>query len=135
MDRNLTQSILPRLEDALGGAGRPVDFVLLNYYDPFANVCPDSLAFVGNLNAHLAADAAPFHVPVVDVYGAFGGDAHAADLVCTYTWYCDAQYHHDYHPTSAGYRAIAQAVERVLSSGSVRGGAIVPAIPPFNWLG
>lgn len=113
LDANLTQTILPRLIAALGTHYRTGDVVMLNYYNPYARACPNSTAFVDTLNSHLAADAARFGVPVANVYAAFGGDAHMADHICDYTWYCNAQFH-DIHPTTQGYTVIAGAVERVL---------------------
>lgn len=140
VDTNLTQTILPRLIAALGTHYRTGDLVLLNYYNPYAQECPSSAAFVHVLNDHLAADAAQFGVPVADVYTAFGGDAHMADHICDYTWICNPQFH-DIHPTTQGYRVIADAVERVLSFPGVGPntlpfpnlpllGAVVPAGDP-----
>jgi lysophospholipase L1-like esterase len=119
---NPNNGILPRLVNALrvtpplpgkGQVRLAGDLVLLNYYNPFAKACPGagSEPFIHTLNDHLANDAAMFHLPVVDVHAAFGGDAGMAGNVCTYTWYCDRQ---DIHPTTAGYRVIAQAVENTL---------------------
>ena len=115
MDLNLTQIILPRLVNALQAPSgfRPGDLHLLNYYNPFAKQCPGSAEFVHLLNEHLAADAAQFRIPVVDVYSAFGGDAGMAQNICgdkPYTWFCDPQFH-DIHPTNLGYQVIARAVE------------------------
>lgn len=115
MDANLTQVILPQLLDALGSptnAGNG-DLHLLNYYNPYAKVCPGSAQFVHELNDHLAADAAQFRVPVVDVYAWFGGDQDMANNICKYTWMCDSRFH-DVHPTNDGYKRIAQAVETAL---------------------
>ncbi|HET9109924.1 MAG TPA: SGNH/GDSL hydrolase family protein [Ktedonobacterales bacterium] len=115
MDANLTDIILPSLVDALGTpSGAPSgDLHLLNYYNPYASVCPNSYTFVHILNDHLAADAAKFRISVIDVYGAFGGDNMTATHICDYTWYCDPRFH-DIHPTDKGYRVIAQAVENAL---------------------
>lgn len=113
-DTNLTHTILPQLVAALGTHYRTGDIVLFNYYNPFARQCPTSAPFVHLLNDHLAADAAQFAVPVADVYTAFGGDAHMADHLCANTWICDARFH-DIHPTTQGYRIMANAVEQVLS--------------------
>jgi lysophospholipase L1-like esterase len=85
---------------------------MLNYYNPFAKECPDSGPFIRTLNDHLAADAAQFRIPVVDVYAAFGGDAHQAENICAYTWMCSR--FHDIHPTTQGYRIIATAIENLL---------------------
>jgi lysophospholipase L1-like esterase len=116
LDTNLTQTILPKLvaaqSVALATVGPP--FLLLNYYNPFARICPDSGVFVHELNDHLATDAAQFHIPVVDVYTAFGGDDHMADNLCTYTWVCNSNANYDFHPTTTGYRVIAHAVDQAL---------------------
>lgn len=135
LDTNLTATILPRLLDAIKtpAGHRGADLVLLNYYNPFAKECPGSATFIHKLNDHLLADASQFRLPVVDVYAAFGGDAHQADNTCTYTWMCTG--FHDLHPTSVGYRAIANAIEQVL--GYPTGGPVTnplqPAQPPASY--
>jgi lysophospholipase L1-like esterase len=125
MDTNL-HTILSRLDTALKTrtGQRLGDLHLLNYYNPFAKECPNSGTFLHMLNDHLAADAAQFRVPVVDVYTAFGGDPGMAQSVCQgnvsppdnkvhpWTWICDPE--HDIHPTTYGYAAIATAVETAL---------------------
>jgi lysophospholipase L1-like esterase len=119
---NAKNGILPRLVNALRiapplpGPGRGQvrlagDLVMLNYYNPFAQKCPGSADFIHTLNNHLAKDAALFHIPIVDVYAAFGGDAGMAANICKYTWFCSNA---DFHPTAAGYQVIAQAVQTVL---------------------
>lgn len=123
LDASLTQTILPQLTAAVSpplGTTSP-NFLLLNYYNPFARACPGSAAFIHQLNDHLAADAAQFHIPVVDVYNAFGGDAHMADNLCIYTWVCDSNVNNDIHPTTVGYHIMAQAVEQALGIPVVRG--------------
>ncbi len=115
MDRNLTQTIFPKLIQALAtprGAASG-DLHLLNYYNPYARICSNSATFAHLLNAHLQADAAMFRIPVVDIYSAFGGDSGTASHICTYTWICNAQFQ-DIHPTNTGYRVIANAVEAAL---------------------
>lgn len=126
MDDNLTTIILPQLLAALGNHTKASngDLHLLNYYNPFAKVCPDSAKFVHEVNDHLAADAAKFRIPVVDVYAKFGGDAQMAGNICKYTWMC-SQFH-DVHPTNDGYRAIADAVESTLGLPS---GNPLPELP------
>lgn len=116
MDANLTQTILPRLiaNTTLAGGPATNSLWLLNYYNPFAKQCPNSSSFVNELNSHLATDAGQFKVPVVDVYSAFGGDSQMTDHICDWTWVCDAQFNHDYHPTTAGYNVIAQTIERAV---------------------
>jgi lysophospholipase L1-like esterase len=110
---------LPRLQGPANTQARPGDLVMLNYYNAFAKACPNSAPFVKKLNDHLAADAAKFGVPIVDVYTAFGGDAGMAGNICTYTWYCARQ---DIHPTTAGYQVIAAAVKGVLGYPGVNPG-------------
>jgi len=130
MDEHLTTpntGILPRLTAALEVAPgeRGGDLVLLTYYNPYAASCPDSVTFIHQLNDHLARDAAQFRIPIVDVYSAFGGDANMASNVCQLTWYCEARYNHDIHPTTAGYQRIAAAVAGVLGYPTID-----PAIDP-----
>ena len=125
MDANLTQTILPQLLSALGARknANNGDLHLLNYYNPYAKACPDSAQFVHEVNDHLAADAAQFRIPVVDVYLAFGGDNDTASHICEFTWICSSV--DDIHPTNKGYAVIAQAVETALA---LPGGNPVPGI-------
>lgn len=138
MDDNITKVIVPRILDALKypGAQAAGDLVMLNYYDPFIRDCPSSLDFVHTFNAHLAADAAMFRIPVVDVFTAFGGDAGMAKNICQYTWICSVQFH-DFHPTTEGYKVIAGAVETTLSyPGAKAPPAALPmgaAAPRLTW--
>jgi lysophospholipase L1-like esterase len=137
MDYNLMHTILPELTQALElpkgaragytGAmgGRAGDLHLLNYYNPYAKQCPNSAPFIHQLNDHLAADAAKFRVPVVDVYSAFGGDTGSAANICKLTWMCTSD--HDVHPTNDGYLKIADAVELALGT---PGGPALPGIVP-----
>jgi lysophospholipase L1-like esterase len=129
MDANLTQTILPRLTKALAlpKGARAGDLHMLNYYNPFAKECPGSAPFIRRLNDHIAADAAKFRVPVVDVYSKFGGDLGTAGNVCKLTWMCSS--FHDVHPTTDGYTVIAQAVELALG---LPGGPALPGIIPMG---
>lgn len=142
MDHNLTTVILPRLMKALQSpsGNRTGDLVMLSYYDPFAKECPGSLAFVTTFNQHLAADAAQYQIPIVDVYTAFGGDASMATNICQgplddkgvrhpYTWMCDPQFN-DIHPTTDGYSVIAKAVELTLGYPDI--GPALPGVPPID---
>jgi len=134
MDEHLmtpNTGILPRLTAALEVAPgqRGGDLVLLNYYNPYAASCPASVTFIHQLNDHLARDAAQFRIPIVDVYNAFGGDADMASNVCQLTWYCDARYGHDIHPTTTGYLRIAAAVNGVLGFPTIEP-TIEPMIEP-----
>ena len=70
LDSNLTTIILPQLQAALTVNGRVTgSIVMMNYYDPFQNICPASLPFIQTLNQHLAADVSGFGI-IVDVFAA-----------------------------------------------------------------
>lgn len=131
-DANMTQTILPQLTSAyttMTGA-HTGEFVILNYYDPYAKSCPSSLALIEELNQHIAADAAKFNIKVADVFRAFGGTANMATNICTLTWMCDPQFH-DIHPTTKGYAVMAGAVEQALSLPGIGPGAnpLSPGLP------
>lgn len=105
---NLTTKILPQLTAALKNSSgtRTGDLVMMNYYDPYISQCPNSLSYVQQLNAEIAADAAQFGVPVADVYSAFGG-ANMGANICNYTWMCSS--YNNIHGTSTGYQVISNA--------------------------
>ena len=104
---NLVNTILPQLTSALTISGhRTGDLMMMNYYDPFINMCPNTLSYVKQLNNELAADAALFNIPLVNTYAAFGGDGQGANI-CDYTWICS--YFSDIHATNTGYQVIANA--------------------------
>lgn len=133
MDANLTDIILPDLTKALTtSTGAQVgDLHMLNYYNPYAKICSDSAVFTHELNDHLQADAAKFRIPIVDIYTAFGGDMGMASHICDYTWVCDPHFQENIHPTTEGYRVIANAVEAALGlpgAGPAIGGA------PMTWV-
>jgi lysophospholipase L1-like esterase len=132
MDANLTDIILPDLTKALTTAtGAQVgDLHMLNYYNPYAKICPDSAVFAHELNDHLQTDAAKFRIPIVDVYTAFGGDSGMASHICDYTWVCDPRFQENIHPTTDGYRVIANAVEAALGLPGV--GPMIGA--PMTWV-
>lgn len=118
MDWRLNQIILPQLLAALTDAhgARTGDLVMMNYYNPYQNLCPNDARYIQQLNAHLARDAAHFHIPLVDVFAAFGGTQTPNQKICQYTWMCGIFRDIDLvgdgvHATTAGYRAIAQAFE------------------------
>jgi lysophospholipase L1-like esterase len=108
---NLTQTILPDLVKALTDSSghRTGDLVLMNYYDPYQNICPNSVAYVQQLNGDLQADAQQFGLPIADVLTAFGGPAVPNTNICAYTWMCSA--FADIHATTTGYGVIAGAFE------------------------
>jgi lysophospholipase L1-like esterase len=105
LDTNLTRTILPAVQGALSVNGRVTgDIVMMNYYDPFQNPCPNTVSFVQTLNQHLATDVKGFGI-IVDVFTAFGGPGVPNTSLCAYTWMCAAT--PDIHPTSNGYQVIA----------------------------
>lgn len=107
LDSRLTGTILPQLTAALTVNGaRTGDLVMMNYYDPYQNICPNSLTYVQTLNQHLASDAAQFNVPVSDVFTAFGGATTPNPNICTDTWMCSS--YQNIHATTTGYGVIAK---------------------------
>ncbi len=109
LDTNLTQTILPRLHTALIVNGKVTgDLLLMNYYDPYQNMCPKTVAYVQQLNQHLTNDVRGYGT-IVDVFSAFGGAATPNTNLCTYTWMCSA--FQNIHSRNKGYGVIAQAFE------------------------
>jgi lysophospholipase L1-like esterase len=108
LDANLKEIILPRLEEALKVKGKMTDHLLVtNYYNPFQNLCSNTLQYIKTLNTHLANDVEGVG-KIVDVFSAFGGATTPNQHLCTYTWIC-SQYQ-DIHPTDEGYKVIADAI-------------------------
>jgi lysophospholipase L1-like esterase len=106
LDTRLTGVILPQLTAALTVNGvRTGDLVMMNYYDPYQNICPSSLTYVQTLNQHLATDAAEFNVPVSDVFTSFGGSTTPNPNICVDTWMCSI--YQNIHATTTGYGVIA----------------------------
>ena len=111
VDTNLTQTILPQLRAALTVNGQITgDLVLMNYYDPYQNECPNTLQYIQTLNQHLANDVRGFGV-IADVFDQFDSAQTPNPNLCRYTWICSI--FHDIHAKDAGYQAIAQAFEDV----------------------
>lgn len=109
LDANLQQIILPRLHSALMINGVPTgDLIVMNYYDPYQNLCPNTLPYLEELNQHLSADVADYG-SVVDVFNAFGGASIPNPNTCSYTWICSG--FKDVHARSSGYSVIARAFE------------------------
>jgi lysophospholipase L1-like esterase len=109
LDANLKQVILPRLHSALTVNGIVSgDLVVMNYYDPYQNLCPNTLPYLEELNQHLAVDIAGYG-SVVDVFSAFGGASIPNPNTCVYTWICSI--FKDVHSRSLGYNVIAHAFE------------------------
>jgi len=115
MDYNLTHVILPQLVAAMTVNGHMTgDLIMMNYYNPFQNHCPNSVPFAETLNQHLAADASG-SATLVDVYQAFGGSTVPNPNICTYTWMCSHYYYLlAIHATSTGYQVIANAFEQTV---------------------
>ena len=104
LDANLTGTILPALQKALTVNGRITGkIVMMNYYDPLQNLCPNSVKYSQTLNRHLAADVQGFGT-IVNVFHAFGGPKTPNPNICTLTWMCAVG---DIHATNKGYRVIA----------------------------
>jgi len=107
LDTNLTGTILPALRGALSVKGRVTgDLVMMNYYDPFQNICPNSVPLTQTLNQHLATDVSGFGI-IVDVFTAFGGPGVPNHNICSYTWMCSTSPGPDIHATNQGYSVIA----------------------------
>ena len=88
LDTNLTGTILPQLKAALTVKGKLTgDLVIMNYYDPYQNICPNSVSIIQTFNKHLASDRKGFGM-IVDVFNAFGGPGTPNPNVCSYTRMC-----------------------------------------------
>lgn len=110
VDKNLTQTILPQLNAALTVKGqRTGDLLVMNYYDPYQNICPNSIPYIQEINQHIAADAAGYG-PVADVFDAFGGTTTPDINTCDYTWMCSI--FKNIHGSSTGYSVMAKTFER-----------------------
>ncbi len=108
LDTNLSQTILPKLHAALMVNGKLTgDLLVMNYYDPYQNSCPNTLPYVQTVNQHIANDIRGY-ATLVDVFSAFGGST--SSHICSYTWECSI--FHDTHATSTGYGVMAQAFEQ-----------------------
>ena len=84
------------------------DIVMMNYYDPYQNICPNTVPDIQLINRHLAADVQGFGI-IVDVFDAFGGAGVPNNNICNYTWMCS--FFNDIHATTKGYSVIARAFE------------------------
>ena len=110
LDSNLTNIILPRLKAALTVGGQVTgDLVMMNYYDPYQNICPHDVIYAQTINQHLANDASGYGI-IVDVFGAFGGTPTPNKNICSYTWMCSI--FKDIHATTEGYSVIANTFEQ-----------------------
>jgi lysophospholipase L1-like esterase len=108
LDKNLTHVILPQLKAALKVNGRVTGkIVMMNYYDPLQNLCPNSVKYSQILNRHLADDVEGFG-SIVNVFRAFGGPEIPNPNICTLTWMCTPPpLGPDIHATTEGYSVIA----------------------------
>lgn len=110
LDHNLTQTILPQLVAALTVNGKVTgDLLLMNYYDPYQNLCPNTLPYIQEINAHLAADAAGFAI-LVNVFTPLGGTTSPNSNLCNEIWICSI--FKDIHAKDAGYQVMAHAFEQ-----------------------
>jgi lysophospholipase L1-like esterase len=116
LDYNLTHVILPQLVAAMTIDGRMTgDLLMMNYYDPLQNKCPNTVPYVQTLNAHIQADAQGY-AQIVDVFDAFGGASVPNPNICTYTWICsNYTYLLGIHATDTGYGVIANTFEQTAS--------------------
>lgn len=107
---NLRQVILPGIKGALTVNGKVTgDILVTNLYNPFQNVCPNTVPYVKQLNTYLAASVKGYG-KIVNVFGAYGGAQVPNAKVCAYTWICsEAQ---DIHPNDTGYKVITDAILR-----------------------
>ncbi len=111
LDKNLTGIILPQLKAALTVNGKLTgDILLMNYYDPYQNICPQQVPYIQKFNEHLANDVKGFGV-IVDVFAAFGGSGTPNPNICNDTWMCSKMFH-DFHATTKGYSVSASAFEK-----------------------
>jgi len=108
LDTNLNQIILPPLHAALMVNGHLTGkLVMMNYYDPFQNICPNLVKYTRMLNQHLAVDVQGFGA-IVNVFQAFGGSDTPNPHICKLTWMCAAPpLGPNIHPTTRGYQVIA----------------------------
>jgi lysophospholipase L1-like esterase len=108
VDANV-KTILTQLQTAMTVNGQMTgDIVMMNYYDPYQNICPDTVPYIQQLNQHLATDVQGFGI-IVDVFGPFGGAGVPNNNICNYTWMCSI--FKDIHATNSGYGVIASAFE------------------------
>lgn len=108
VDANV-HTILTQLQAAMTVNGHMTgDIVMMNYYDPYQNICPNTVPDIQLINSHLAADVQGYGI-IVDVFDAFGGAGVPNNNICNYTWMCSI--FNDIHATSKGYSVIAGAFE------------------------
>ncbi|GCE31638.1 hypothetical protein KDA_71220 [Dictyobacter alpinus] len=107
VDTNLTQTILPQLKQALSAAPKhQAKLVLVDYFNPLQQLCPNTTAYINTLNQHLKQDA--------HGYAAFVGINHlfTTQNLCQLTWICNdlPPTLGDIHPRDEGYALIADTI-------------------------
>lgn len=111
-DTNFT-TVLTQLKSALGGTG---DLFAMNYYNPFAEICPQQTALIQLLDQHLQQDATSVGVPWADVYTPFNVGTGNGDNICNWTWMCQSKPKNvnlRIHPNNTGYTQIYQAFTKL----------------------
>ncbi len=114
VNSDLTNVILPQLVAALTVNGQMTgDLLLLDYYDPYQNICPNTGTYIQQIDAALANDASlNGHVTFVDILTPFDGTASSNPNICNYTWMCSV--FKDIHAQNAGYSIMAKAIEQTV---------------------
>lgn len=108
VDANV-KTILAQLQAAMLVNGHMTgDIILVNYYDPYQNSCPNTVPDIQLLNRHLASDVHGFGI-IADVFDAFGGAGVPNNNICNYTWMCSI--FKDVHGSDQGYSLMASTVE------------------------
>ena len=103
------KTILTQLQTVMTVNGHMTgDIVMMNYYDPYQNICPNTVPGIQLLNQHLADDVQGFGI-MVDVFDAFGGAGVPNNNICNYTWMCSI--FKDVHGTDQGYSVMASTFE------------------------
>jgi lysophospholipase L1-like esterase len=113
---NNLQSILSQLQAALHGSG---DLITMTYYFPYQNTCPNLVPYAEYFNSLIAAVARQNGALVAPVFAAYGGAAVPNPYLCTLTWICQTTSYPTckladqlcIHPTTLGYKVIADAME------------------------
>ena len=102
-------TILTQLRAAMTVNGHMTgDIVVMNYYDPDQNICPNTVPYIRLLNRHLASEVQGYGT-IIDVFDAFGGAGVPNSDICADTWMCSI--FKDIHATNQGYGVIAGAFE------------------------
>jgi lysophospholipase L1-like esterase len=114
LDTNLTKTILPQLRAAMKDNHGQIfgKLILLNYYDPYQNICPQTVQNIEILNNHLSHDVVGFGI-LANIFGAFGGAVVPNTNICKYTWMCSPAHGPDIHPTTAGYQVMTNVLEKM----------------------